>query len=182
MFRPVSDRELTVLMNSSVPSSAEAVRAQRTALVVDDVHDMLDLLEIALHAAGFSVLRASSAAEALDVFESKASEIDLLMTDVRVGGDSGLELARKLIAVKPTLHVLAISGFALDGRLVLATGKIEFLSKPFSTSELKNKLRSIFAPEPGRVTMTVSSGAQGNLTLSTNCAPGKTGKGRNRIP
>lgn len=156
-------------MNSTVPVSATAVRNRRTALVVDDVLDMLDLLEIALNSADFSVLRASSAADALDTFEERADEIDLLMTDVRVGAESGLELARKLLVAKPSLQVLAISGFALDRKLVLACGQIEFLPKPFSTSELKRKLQSMFASDQEGVTLTISGSPTPKLSLSTNC-------------
>jgi two-component system response regulator PilR (NtrC family) len=139
-------------------------------LVVDDVEDMLDLLEIALHASGFAVVRASSFSEALDLFDTHSSDIDLLMTDLRVGTESGLELARRLVASKPTLQVLAISGFALDGKAVTARNKIQFLPKPFSTSELRKKLLSIFTPEPAQLTVTVSSDSPGSYKVSTACS------------
>src|SRR5437016_5358401 len=113
--------------------SGGAVRTRKTALVVDDVEDMLDLLEIALDAADFTVLRASCAADALDLFAARGEEIDLLMTDIHVGTDNGLELAKALQTAKPTLQVLAISGFALDGRVISGQSRIEFLPKPFST-------------------------------------------------
>jgi DNA-binding response OmpR family regulator len=146
--------------------TVEGVCAKRTALVVDDVDDMLDLLEIALHAADFTVLRASSAEDALAVFHARREEIDLLLTDVRVGMDSGLELAQSLLASKPSLHVLAISGFALDGTLVSGASKIDFLPKPFSTSELKRKLQSIFPPQPYPLTVTVSRDGSGRFRVS----------------
>jgi DNA-binding NtrC family response regulator len=150
--------------------SSGSLRTKRTALVVDDVDDMLDLLEIALNAAEFSVLRASNADDALELFEARSGEIDLLMTDVRVGTDSGLELAQSLLASKPSLQVLAISGFALDGRLVNGGTKIDFLPKPFSTSELKRKLQSIFPPQPQQLTVTVSGTGNGGYTVSASCA------------
>ena len=156
-------------MNQTVAQSTEGVQIKRTALVVDDLDDMLDLLEIALNAANFRVLRASTTAEAIELFGSRASDIDLLMTDLRVGMDSGLELARKLISAKPSLQVLAISGYALEGQVITSNGRIEFLPKPFSTSELKNKLNTIFSPELPPLTFTVSGQQNGGFTLSTNC-------------
>lgn len=150
----------------------ETNRAVKTALVVDDVEDMLDLLEIALHSSGFHVLRASSFAEAMEIFEHRAADIDLLMTDVHVGRESGLELARRLIGLKPSLHVLAISGFAIDGKIVSARSRVEFLPKPFSTSELRKKLQSIFAPPaPARVTVTISANRSGDYTVAATCSP-----------
>jgi DNA-binding NtrC family response regulator len=127
--------------------SSESFRTRKTALVVDDVDDMLDLLEIALTSAEFDVLRASSTSEAREVFQ-RSDQVDLLMTDLRVGGDNGLELAHQLLAAKPSLRVLAMSGFFPERRLGGSKNQIEFLPKPFSTSELKAKLRSVFAPAP----------------------------------
>jgi DNA-binding NtrC family response regulator len=157
----------------------EGARANRTALVVDDIEDMLDLLEIALNAADFSVLRASSAPEALALFEARPDEIDLLMTDVRVGTDSGIELARSMLASKPSLPVLAISGFALDGRWVTGASKIEFLPKPFSTSELKRKLQTMFPPRPNAIPVTVLGAGPGKYTFSAaRSSEGRAGQKR----
>jgi DNA-binding response OmpR family regulator len=172
-------------MSLSLPiHSGESAPSKRTALVVDDVDDMLDLLEIALSAADFSVLRASSAEDALELFEARSGEIDLLMTDVRVGSDSGLELAQSLLESKPSLQVLAISGFALDGTVVSGRGKIDFLPKPFSTSDLKRKLQAIFPSPPpsARLTVTISGGANGHYTVSTNCSVPREGKREKRPP
>jgi len=166
-------------MSPNLPTRAnEGIRTKRTALVVDDLEDMLDLLEIALDAANFTVLRASSASDALDLFTARADEIDLLMTDIHVGTESGLEMARRMQATKPSLPVLAISGFALDGRLVSGQSRIEFLPKPFSTSELRTKLDSMFSPQ--FVTLTISSGPNQGYKVTTRCnspvmAPPKTG-------
>ncbi len=161
-------------MSPTLPILAvEGLRSKRTALVVDDVDDMLDLLEIALEAADFSVLRASSAEDAVELFTARTQEIDLLMTDVRVGSESGLELARRLLAIKPSLHVLAISGFALDGTVISGAAQIEFLPKPFSTSDLKKKLRSIFIPRGPAVTVTVSGNAQGGSYSVSTCVTGQ---------
>jgi CheY-like chemotaxis protein len=123
---------------------------RRLALVVDDVDEMLDLVEIALRGADFSVLRASSVPDALRLFETRAEEIDLLLIDVRIGTDSGLDLARELLLAKPSLQVLAVSEFARDWKLVKRHKGIAFLSKPFSASELKKQLNALFTAEASR--------------------------------
>ena len=122
----------------------KAAQQGKTALVVDDVEDMLDLLEIALNCAQFSVLRASSIPEALALFEEHAVEIDLLMTEVRVGSDNGLDLAKRLRTAKPSLQILAISAFSRDRKAVNVDKGIAFLPKPFSASELRKKLDTLF--------------------------------------
>ena len=142
-------------MSLPVPNSAPEV-VHRTALVVDDVEDILDLIEIALQSAGFSVLRASSAATATDLFDARGEEIDLLMTDVRVGAESGFDLAQRFLAVKPSLQVLAMSGLAWDRKHSSRGRHLDFLQKPFSTSDLKKKLGLMFAPGPRCDAVTVA--------------------------
>ena len=135
-------------MSSTVPDQDfRAVQTNKTALVVDDVDEMLDLLEIALNCAQFTVLRASSVAEAASLFEEKSDDIDLLMTEVRVGAENGLDLALRLRTAKPSLQILAISGVARDRRAVYAQTGIGFLPKPFSASELRKKLETLFPAE-----------------------------------
>jgi DNA-binding NtrC family response regulator len=132
-------------MSASVSNHAvKAVQSAKTALVVDQVEEMLDLLEIALKCAGFSVIRASSVADAFALFEQNADSIDLLLTEVRVGGENGLELAKRLVQLKPSLQVLAISEFARDRKLVTTKTGIAFLPKPFSASELRKTLNALF--------------------------------------
>jgi CheY-like chemotaxis protein len=126
----------------------KAEQIRKTALVVDEVEEMLDLLEIALKGAHFTVLRASSIPEAVALFEERADEVELLMTEIRVGADNGLELAGRLRSSKPSLQVLAISGYPRDRRAAHAHGGIEFLRKPFTASELRNKLEALFPSLP----------------------------------
>jgi len=160
----------------------EGTRARRTALVVDDLEDMLDLLEIALNAADFVVLRASCAEDALELFEARSEEIDLLMTDIRVGTDSGLELAQSLLSSKPSLQVLAISGFALDGRVVSGPSSIDFLAKPFSTSDLNRKLQALFPSQPPALTVTVLGTAERQFKVTARCTRTESGPGTVSLP
>src|SRR5690348_12904413 len=130
-------------------SAADATPKRKMALVVDDVEDILDLMEIALEGANVCVLRATSAAEAIESFDHRTAEIDLLLTDARVGSDSGLELAKRFLAVKPSLKVLVTSGFPIHNRRLSEAGAaITFLAKPFSSSELRKKLHALFLADP----------------------------------
>ena len=136
-------------MTTTAPApELSALHGPRTALVVDDIEEMLDLLEIAVGGAGFSVLRASSAGEAKELFEIHRQQIDLVMMDVRLGVEDGLELAHSLQLAKPCLRVLAISGFEPHRRLVRSRRTMDFLAKPFTTSELKQKLQGMFSDSP----------------------------------
>jgi cyclic di-GMP phosphodiesterase len=99
-------------------------------LVADDDTLVLDVLERALVAAGHAVSLAASAAEARAICAAGAAEVVLL--DVEIGHESGLDLAAELRAKYPFLPVLIFSGH--DDRdtwtRALAIGVYGFLPKP----------------------------------------------------
>ena len=83
-----------------------------TVLVVDDDARILRLVALMLTNEGYRVLKADSPEEAVRVFEQKASEIDLLLSDVMMPVMSGPELETRLHQVKPELPVLLMTGNA----------------------------------------------------------------------
>jgi CheY-like chemotaxis protein len=81
-----------------------------TILLVDDEKPLRDLWIGVLSEDGYEMLGAANGKEALAVAERHPSKIDLLMTDVRMPGLSGPELAAKLLSSRPDLKVMFVSG------------------------------------------------------------------------
>src|SRR5580704_6162893 len=129
-------------MNSRLISAA-------IVLVVDD-QDILRLLMCkTLRSAGFRVLEASNGADALALFRDARPPVDLLVTDYRMPGMTGLELARKCCSFNRELSVLYVSG-SLPGddlRADLAGERRGFLVKPFRQAELLRSAKAILAWE-----------------------------------
>jgi DNA-binding NtrC family response regulator len=71
---------------------------------------------------GFSVLLACSAAEAFEVETGFEGNIDLLLVDVRIPETTGPDLGAALQKLRPTIHVMLISGFPGGDLLVLNYG------------------------------------------------------------
>ena len=115
---------------------------RETVLVVDDVAGLRALTRRLLEPFGYTVLVADGATEALQRFESETA-IDLLLTDVVMPGATGPELTRQLLARRPSLKVLYMSGFAEEAILtrgVLDAG-VAFLHKPFTADSLALAVR-----------------------------------------
>lgn len=123
-------------MAGHLPSTQVEATRQRTVLVVED--EILVRYSIAgfLRDAGYSVVEAANAAEAVAVFASR-QPVDIVFTDVQMPGTmDGLMLARWVHAHHPSIPVLVTSG---HGDAVRSAGLIPgeaFFSKPYVPEEV----------------------------------------------
>jgi DNA-binding NtrC family response regulator len=103
-----------------------------------------------LEAAGYRVLTAADAAEALLLCERKTSEIDLLITDLVMPWTTGAGLAQRIAARCPGLRVLFMSGSS--ERALQAAAEIDatasFIAKPFTGEALVGLVRRILDGGP----------------------------------
>lgn len=109
-----------------------------TILLVDDEPSVRSIVMKILRRAKYTVLEADSGAAALKAAESHPDKIDMVITDLYMPGEQGPEVVKNLIAIRPKLKVLFISGYAdhdVIARTGLAAGA-NFLQKPFSGQEL----------------------------------------------
>lgn len=124
--------------------AVQARAAEETLLVVEDAEALRILAKRILERQGYRVLLAANAGEALHLFKSN-EVIDLILTDVIMPGGSGPELTRRLVAERPGLKVLYMSGYtedAISHHGVLDPG-IAFLHKPFTSESLGRKIREV---------------------------------------
>jgi len=139
------------------PGPAPAIdRAQgsETVLLVEDDPPVRNLIEAILRAFGYTVVSATTGAEALELARRSTRPMHLLISDVIMPGMNGVDLAAILTAAYPELRVLFISGYpddAIDSHGVLAPG-IAFLQKPFHPEELARKVRAILDAPHARAT------------------------------
>ncbi len=105
-------------------------------LTVDDHPGTLELLRRNLSAAGYSILSAASTPEAIELLGRE--EVELVVTDYRMPGASGLELVRYVRENLKDTVVMMISGYATVPGAVEAMkcGAEEYLAKPFTDDEL----------------------------------------------
>jgi CheY-like chemotaxis protein len=82
-----------------------------TILLVDDEPELRDVVGAILTAPGYTVLTASDGYEAVRILADRS--VDLLITDIKLPGLSGFDLARQAKVMRPHLHVIYLSGQVL---------------------------------------------------------------------
>ena len=113
-------------------------------LIVDDEPTDLQALSQCLTGAGYQVLAAADGNSALKLFQADPKGIDLLVTDVAMNPVNGCDLAMELVRLKPSLHVVFVSGYVGAEALQYEESPFAFVfvQKPFSPEELLSTINS----------------------------------------
>ena len=126
------------------PASGPIVRGSETILLVEDEDEVRAVARRVLSEAGYTVLEAANAAEAIDVFDRAPQSVSMLVSDVVMPGLNGHELSQILRHRVPQLPTLFVSGYSFDAR-----GDLEelddssFLPKPYDPAELARRVRGM---------------------------------------
>lgn len=128
------------------PTHARAERATAhgvRVLVVDDDADVLKPLCTYLQQAGYQVTSASDGHKAIDLL--RCTQADVLLTDIGMPGMDGLELCTQAHALRPTLPIVLMSGWAsnVDPATAKAAGAQALLAKPFAMQQVCDLLLQI---------------------------------------
>lgn len=140
---PMTREAVVVELASAVP---QRTRGFATILVAEDDDGLRRLMVQVLSRNGYQVLEGASGEEARALAERYEGPIDLLVSDVVLGGLSGPELAAELQGSRPNLLVLLTSGTA-DASVLsgLSAGTSTFLPKPFRPSALIDGVQDLLA-------------------------------------
>ena len=123
-------------------------RGSETVLLVEDDEPLRTLAREILSIRGYTVLDAISPSEALRLADGHPGPIHLLLTDVVMPQMNGRQVADHLLAARPGLKVLFMSGYtdaAIVEHGVLEPGT-HFLQKPFTPDGLSRKVREALGP------------------------------------
>jgi two-component system, cell cycle sensor histidine kinase and response regulator CckA len=130
---------------SPIKSQQSELGGSETVLLVEDEESVRELVHVTLASRGYRVLEAENGEAGLRAAANCKDHIDILITDVVMPGISGRELAKKLVAIRPDLCVLYLSGYTEDS--VITNGPLEqttsFLQKPFTLQNLAKKVREV---------------------------------------
>ena len=119
-------------------------KGTETVLLVEDEDQVRLILRQILENQGYHVLSASHGEEALAISQGPG-DIQLMITDVVMPQMSGRELADRVVAARPSLKVLYMSGYTDDAivRHGLLDEKLHFIQKPFDSATVARKVREV---------------------------------------
>jgi CheY-like chemotaxis protein len=131
-------------MSGQAPVANDIERGSETILLVEDEDEVRAVARRVLVEAGYTVLEAANAAEAIEVFDRSPQSIAMLVSDVVMPGLNGHELSQMLRLRSERLRTLFVSGYSFDAR---GDGSDfdddNFLPKPYDPAELARRVRTI---------------------------------------
>jgi CheY-like chemotaxis protein len=108
-------------------------------MAVDDEPDILNIVKISLAKWGYKVDAFADPVAAIDHFRENASAYSLILTDIKMPGMSGEELARRTKEIRPDIKVMVMTAFEVNRDLRKDLPSIErhgFLQKPFHAADV----------------------------------------------
>jgi two-component system cell cycle sensor histidine kinase/response regulator CckA len=121
----------------------ERATVRPTILVVEDEDAVRRITCTILRRSGYTVIEAASPRLACEMFHTQGEGVDLLLTDVVMPGMNGPSLAQRLIAERPGLRVLFMSGYVDIGLSLEGQPDVALLNKPFQSSTLLAKVQDV---------------------------------------
>jgi len=114
-------------------------------LLVDDEKMLVEMSQTMLERMGYAVTARTSSMEALTTFRNQPDAFDLVITDQTMPGMTGIDLARKMLQLRPDLPIILCTGYSsrLSKEQVRAYGIKGFALKPLAKKDIAVLIRSI---------------------------------------
>jgi predicted ATPase/signal transduction histidine kinase/ActR/RegA family two-component response regulator len=143
IFLPRSRGTADAASLAPIAPAAPFVRGSETVLLVDDDDQLRGTVRAILRRHGYTVLDAGSPGDALLLSEQYSPNIDILLTDIVLPHMSGPELAERIIAARPGIRLLFVSGYTETPvpRSSLVEYQVDVLEKPFTPQKLVEAVR-----------------------------------------
>ncbi len=142
VYLPASDKAAKEHEDSK---QSDVIRGTKRVLLIDDEDMVLTIGGEILEKLGYTVLRAESGEEALELFHEHKDGIDLVILDMIMPGIGGSEVFDRIRAESPEVKVILSSGYSMndDTDRIMKRGCNGFIQKPFDIQTLSRKIRTV---------------------------------------
>ena len=134
-------------MQSQTASPTKELTKKASVLIVDDEPDILTIFKQSLEKAGYSTYGFVNPSAALEHYLQNPQSYQIIISDVRMPGMSGLELARKVREVSQDVKIVLMSSFEItmpEFNKVLPSIKVDaLLDKPIRLEKLNSILETL---------------------------------------
>jgi PAS domain S-box-containing protein len=144
VYLPLSPAALAAMTAASGETAAAVPASAKRVLVADDEPIVRKITERMLRQLGYDVVGVSDGEEALRVFEREPEAFDLVVLDVMMPKLSGPETLQQMLAIRPELNGLFVSGYAgvpSEHPETSAEPALRTLQKPFTALQLEEEIR-----------------------------------------
>lgn len=141
VFFPLTESavEYTEKPVAPLPAGTERI------LLVDDEEVVACVASEMLETLGYEVVSVNDSLEALTTFKSQQNLFDLILTDLTMPGNTGMELAAELLNIKRDIPIILCTGFTSTEvrKQAIETGIREVMTKPYHLHELAETVRRV---------------------------------------
>ncbi|MBF0474748.1 MAG: response regulator [Deltaproteobacteria bacterium] len=137
--RHFSDTKQVTTVQEPMESGAEKI------LLIDDEKSLAEMVARMLKRLGYQVTMRTSSLEALELFRFQPDRFDLVITDQTMPQMTGMDLAKKILGIRPDIPIILCTGFssAVTSDTIKAVGIHGLLMKPIIMEELAKTIRTI---------------------------------------
>ncbi|MBT8763173.1 PAS domain S-box protein [Desulfohalobiaceae bacterium Ax17] len=147
IYLPAQDQAKRVeTQTEEKPSDFENLEGkQERVLVVEDEEGVRDVVATVLRENGYTVFEAATASEALEIFNNENANFELVISDMILPDQNGLELVEQILSSKPEIAVILSSGYT-DYKShwpVIQKRGFRFLQKPYPIDTLLQTVKEV---------------------------------------
>lgn len=141
VFLPVVDMNVDLEMDAAeqLPHGSERI------LFVDDEEILTSLNKHMLEGLGYQVTISSNSRQALQIFQDRPDDFDLIITDQTMPGITGAELATRMLQIRPALPIILCTGYSsiISREKAMSIGIKAFADKPLGRKDLARLIRKV---------------------------------------
>jgi CheY-like chemotaxis protein len=141
VFFPAQERKAAAAIRPDEP----VVSGQERILFIDDEKMLAEMGKIMLERLGYGVTVCTGSMEALAVFQEQPERFDAVITDQTMPGLTGVELARRMLQVRPDIPIILCTGYSnlVNEDQAKTLGIKGFIMKPMAKKDIAQLLRKV---------------------------------------
>ena len=125
--------------NEGIPAGGEHI------LFIDDEVILIEMAQVMLERLGYRVTVQADSLEAMSIFTNQPENFDLVITDQTMPGMTGMELARRMLQIRPDLPIILCTGYStlISEEKARSAGIKGFALKPLARKEIATLIRKV---------------------------------------